>query len=225
MVMDARPTKSAMMNSINGAGMMVIEHYPGCERIHLGIENIHNVRHSYLRIFELMAKGLPLRTAKMEAGWMQHFETIMLGVQMIVEHLERGVAVLVHCSDGWDRTAQLVSLAQICLASRYRTIEGLIALIEREWLQAGHQFEKRLARKAPLDTLISGQVAALTKVLDKFTGSNGDDQITNPQDEFCPIFPQFLDCLLQLMRVYPQAFEYNRCLLNDLWREGVFNRK
>ena len=60
------------------------------------------------------------------------------------------------------------------------------------------------ARKAPLDTLISGQVAALTKVLDKFTGSNGDDQITNPQDEFCPIFPQFLDCLLQLMRVYPQ---------------------
>ena len=86
---------------------MVIEHYPGCERIHLGIENIHNVRHSYLRIFELMAKGLPLRTArKWKRVECNTFETIMLGVQMIVEHLERGVAVLVHCSDGWDRTAQ-----------------------------------------------------------------------------------------------------------------------
>ena len=33
----------------------------------------------------------------------------------VVNELERGVAVLVHCSDGWDRTAQLTALAQVLL--------------------------------------------------------------------------------------------------------------
>ncbi len=27
--------------------------------------------------------------------------------------VDRGVSVLVHCSDGWDRTSQLTSLAQL----------------------------------------------------------------------------------------------------------------
>lgn len=31
--------------------------------------------------------------------------------------------VLVHCSDGWDRTPQIVALAQILLDPYYRTIE------------------------------------------------------------------------------------------------------
>ena len=31
----------------------------------------------------------------------------------MVDELQRGVAVLVHCSDGWDRTAQLTALAQV----------------------------------------------------------------------------------------------------------------
>lgn len=39
-------------------------------------------------------------------------------------HLEAGDPVLVHCSDGWDRTSQLASLAQLLLDPYYRTIEG-----------------------------------------------------------------------------------------------------
>lgn len=31
--------------------------------------------------------------------------------------------VLVHCSDGWDRTTQIVSLAELLLDPYYRTIE------------------------------------------------------------------------------------------------------
>ena len=34
-----------------------------------------------------------------------------------------GQSVLVHCSDGWDRTAQLVSLAEIIMDPYYRTIK------------------------------------------------------------------------------------------------------
>ncbi len=34
-------------------------------------------------------------------------------------------SVLVHCSDGWDRTAQLTALAMLMLDPHYRTIRGL----------------------------------------------------------------------------------------------------
>lgn len=37
----------------------------------------------------------------------------MKGAAFVVDELQRGVAVLVHCSDGWDRTAQLTALAQV----------------------------------------------------------------------------------------------------------------
>lgn len=34
------------------------------------------------------------------------------------------VNVLVHCSDGWDRTSQLTSLSQLMMDPYYRTMEG-----------------------------------------------------------------------------------------------------
>ena len=33
-------------------------------------------------------------------------------------------SVLVHCSDGWDRTPQTTCLTQICLDPYYRTLNG-----------------------------------------------------------------------------------------------------
>lgn len=36
--------------------------------------------------------------------------------------------VLVHCSDGWDRTPQVVALAELMLDPYYRTIEVLVCL-------------------------------------------------------------------------------------------------
>ena len=45
----------------------------------------------------------------------------MLLLQAVVEEK---VSVVVHCSDGWDRTAQTCSLASIILDPYYRTIHG-----------------------------------------------------------------------------------------------------
>ena len=39
---------------------------------------------------------------------------------------EEGVSVLVHCSDGWDRTAQVCSVASVLLDPYYRTLRGLM---------------------------------------------------------------------------------------------------
>lgn len=224
LVLDARPARSAIANALNGGGFMLIEHYAGCDRAYLGIDNIHAVRDSYLRIFRSgFRKGLSGRNSMQVAGWIRHYEAIMAGVKLIVESLGEGTAVLVHCSDGWDRTAQLVSLAQIVLDPHYRTIGGLMALVQREWIAAGHQFDLRLARRAPVNALLGGGVGgAFSKMLDRLTpggGGRGEDALTGPQEEFCPVFPQFLDCLLQLMRVSPGAFEYNVQLVREMGRE------
>ena len=53
---------------------------------------------------------------------------------------------MVHCSDGWDRTAQLVSLSQIILDPFFRTFEGFKVIVEKEWLDFGHKFEDRTGR-------------------------------------------------------------------------------
>lgn len=42
---------------------------------------------------------------------------------------DEGVSVLVHCSDGWDRTAQACSVASILLDPFYRTIKGLMVAV------------------------------------------------------------------------------------------------
>ena len=58
----------------------------------------------------------------------------------LIDTLIKGINVLVHCSDGWDRTSQVVSISQICIDPYFRTIEGFGVLIEKEWVFAGHQF-------------------------------------------------------------------------------------
>ena len=89
--------------------------------------------------------------------------------------------VLVHCSDGWDRTPQIVALAELMLDPFYRTIDGFRVLIEREWIQFGHKFADRCGH-----------------------GASSDD--TN---ERCPVFLQWLDCVQQLVRQFPCSFEFN----------------
>lgn len=89
--------------------------------------------------------------------------------------------VLVHCSDGWDRTPQIVALAELMLDPFYRTIDGFRVLIEREWIQFGHKFGDRCGQ-----------------------GVSSDDS-----NERCPVFLQWLDCVYQLVRQFPCSFEFN----------------
>lgn len=104
-------------------------------------------------------------------------------------------SIMIHCSDGWDRTPQLVALAEIMLDPRYRTFEGFRILIQREWLDFGHKFADRC-------------------------GSNPCNEDPN---ERCPVFLQWLDCVQQLLVQYPKHFEFNSAYLDKLNRHTFSN--
>ena len=56
--------------------------------------------------------------------WLQYISQLLLTSMEVVEVVEEeGRPVLVHCSDGWDRTTQVVSLAEILMDPHYRTIK------------------------------------------------------------------------------------------------------
>lgn len=78
--------------------------------------------------------------------WLNHVAAVLRGAAASAESLLLEYPVLVHCSDGWDRTAQIASLSQLLLDPYYRTINGFLMLIEKEWIGFGYQFEERLGK-------------------------------------------------------------------------------
>lgn len=58
------------------------------------------------------------------SGWLKHIRSILETAWFIARAVANGVSVVVHCSDGWDRTAQVCSLAALLLDPFYRTIQG-----------------------------------------------------------------------------------------------------
>ena len=65
-----------------------------------------------------------------DTGWMQHIRSILSGAVTLAKLISfRGVSVVVHCSDGWDRTSQVCFLSQLLLDPHFRTIEGFQKLV------------------------------------------------------------------------------------------------
>ena len=92
--------------------------------------------------------------------------------------------LLVHCSDGWDRTSQMCALTALMLDPFYRTFDGFQVLIEKDFLAFGHMFGKRC-----------GHLNMREK------------------DARSPVFIQFLDCVHQIWHQMPCQFEFNDELL------------
>lgn len=56
--------------------------------------------------------------------WLNHLSGLLAASVTVIHAIEKkGRPVLVHCSDGWDRTPQIVATATLCLDPFYRTVE------------------------------------------------------------------------------------------------------
>lgn len=187
-VMDTRPKLNAMANRAAGKGYENEDNYSNIRFQFVGIENIHVMRSSLQKLLEVNGtKGLSVNdfySGLESSGWLRHIKAIMdaaifLAKAIVVE----SASVLVHCSDGWDRTSQVCSLGSLLLDSYYRTVKGFMVLIEKDWISFGHKFSDRCGH---LD---------------------GDPK------EVSPVFTQFLECVWQLTEQFPQAFEFNEAFL------------
>lgn len=186
-VMDARPQTNAIANKARGGGYESEDTH--LEINFLDIQNIHIMRESFKKLRELCVNQIDENHyfSHLEAThWLEHIRTILAGAVKIVDKIEYAKSsVIVHCSDGWDRTAQLTSLAMLMLDAYYRTLRGFEVLIEKEWLSFGHKFSQRVG--------------------------HGDDKYQD-QDR-SPVFVQFIDCVYQLTKQFPNAFEFNEYFL------------
>ena len=186
-VIDARPEINAMANQYVGKGYENDAVYDNISVQFMNMENIHVVRNSLHDMFEAVTKNSGWLANLKNSGWTKHVRRVLQGAVKIVQQIAiEQKSVLVHCSDGWDRTPQLTSLSMLMLDPFYRTIKGFAVLIEKEFISFGHQFAERCgwSKKGFQD-----------------------------EHERSPIMVQWLDCVYQCIHQHPNDFEFNEELL------------
>ena len=205
-VFDARPLLNAWANKLKGAGYEDVSQYPqiNMELLFCGIPNIHAVRGSCHKVYSTLCfknetenKNTKAKNNMDSGNWYDSIIILIKGAFQISEAIKNDNTVLIHCSDGWDRTTQLSCTSQLILEKRYRTIDGFICLIEKDWLTFGHQFRYRCGMYCPGDS--PSNVAS--------------------ENQKSPVFIQWLDAVYQIMQQNITKFEYNTDLLYFLASE------
>ncbi|KOG98691.1 phosphatidylinositol-3-phosphatase YMR1 [Saccharomyces eubayanus] len=168
-IVDARPRTNALAQMALGGGTENMDNYnffladsnlgvdnniklPTVTRLFLGIDNIHIVSNTAAYMTEIICQAgdlnLPLEQNLIKSqkftNWLKLNTLILKSVDMLLKSMIFNHSnVLVHCSDGWDRTSQVVSLLEMCLDPFYRTYEGFMILVEKDWCSFGHRFLER----------------------------------------------------------------------------------
>ncbi|EME49333.1 hypothetical protein DOTSEDRAFT_40569 [Dothistroma septosporum NZE10] len=154
LIVDARPKMNALANRATGGGIEDVANYNGppgtmVERVFLNIANIHAMRKSLDKIVESFANSdyldmRPNQELLRNSGWLAHIANMLAGAESVARIVGLGGShVLVHCSDGWDRTSQVAALAELMLDPYYRTLQGFITLVQKDFLSFGHKFNHR----------------------------------------------------------------------------------
>ncbi|XP_065194750.1 myotubularin-related protein 13-like isoform X2 [Sycon ciliatum] len=156
--------------------------------------DVRAIRHSFRKLVRACAppeagsESSHFYSAVEESGWMEQLQCIMRLAGAVVDLVDVQCSpVLVCLEDGWDVTPQVTALSQLCLDPYYRTVDGFEVLIEKEWLSLGHRFSRR-----------------------------GQHVEAEANEEFAPVFLQFLDTVHQLLLQFPLSFEFNHHFLEFL---------
>ncbi len=189
LVVDCRSRMASAGNSLMGKGTESTAHYRDTSVHHLDMGNIHRVRAAFMKAHELFSKSrVPADFWRVfnDSNWLHHVSQLLRGAAACSDTLHRRRrSVLVHCSDGWDRTFQVVSLTKLLLDPHYRSIDGLAALLDLDCCAFGHKCADRLGL-----SLEGAQ-----------------------SQEWSPILILLLDATWQVMRQHPSAFEYTPAAL------------
>ncbi|KAG4169336.1 hypothetical protein ERO13_A12G088900v2 [Gossypium hirsutum] len=235
-IADARPRKNALANGAMGGGSESSSNYFHSEIVFFGIDNIHAMRESFARLRDYLdthgatssdgmssflrhggstwgGGNLSSMSASVstlgDSGWLIHVQSVLAGSAWITARIAlESASVLVHCSDGWDRTSQLVSLANLMLDPYYRTFAGFQALVEKDWLAFGHPFSDRIGMPSVSGTSFDLNRQSSTGNLSSSPVRQSSGSFTpqtsntsHAQNNYSPIFLQtflvdFLDCVL-----------------------------
>ncbi|UJR33275.1 hypothetical protein I4U23_020730 [Adineta vaga] len=192
LILDARSYTAALANRAKGGGFEHPPYYTDCDVQFMNLPNIHVIRKSaqMLRVAVANAAQGDNWLSQLESSrWLHNLSALINAASFVVATVDKHARpVLVHCSDGWDRTPQITTLAKIMLDSYYRTIEGFQILVQREWIAFGHKFADRCGH------------------------GNGSSDL----NERSPVFLQWLDCIYQLFVQNRTAFEFNEMFLLKL---------
>ncbi|KAK2961282.1 putative Phosphoinositide 3-phosphatase [Blattamonas nauphoetae] len=206
LIIDARPFAAAFGNAIVNGGWEKGKNHPFASCSFLNIDNIHEMRKS-MRGLTTACRNLFRDDSKPEnfaeevraSKWSYHVNLILTSARSLVEALSAH-HILIHCTDGWDRTPALTSLISILSNPYFRTIHGFLTLIDREWCLFGHRFGSR-------------------------TGFKRNAKGVVDPNQISPTFVQFLDCVFQILMVCPTEFEFTERTLRFIARHttsGLF---
>lgn len=99
-IIPIRKTKTVAL----GAGTELTSNYKNIKLSYLGIENIHAIRDSLVKLHtlslesQLIESKITLGMVE-KTGWMKHLKTIMNGASLIVQAMEKeNKHVIIHCS-------------------------------------------------------------------------------------------------------------------------------
>ena len=169
LIINARLTTNAMANTAKDAGTENIDQYKETKKAYLGIDYIHTMRESLNKAIEAVrtteipqASGMTTtdggedeqrltppvldRQALRRSGWLRHVIAVLENTLLIVRNMHINslhVLINIHFSDGSDRTAQLSSLALVCLHPFYQAQRRFAVLVEKDLLAFGHKFLDR----------------------------------------------------------------------------------
>lgn len=204
-----------MANRTGGYGYENTSNYPGTTLQFCDIGNIHAVRGAYQKMSALClnttnTNDVSWGSAIEDTKWLSHIRIILAASWETAfwVHVHR-MPVLLHCSHGWDRTSQVSALAQLMLDPYYRTMEGFACLMEKDFMSFGHPFHTRCAHgegKGGSGATGGHQRDVVGGAAGLVSGSDGSSTIDEGQ--ISPIFLQFLDCVWQMVNVYPECFEF-----------------
>ena len=193
-IIDARSRFAVFGNRAIGKGTENIDNYKNAKMLFMNIDNVHVVRACFNKLYNLCIPRNVCKDDDMynrnlaDTGWLKQVRNVLSSSITIVNIIhKKGMSVVTHCSDGWDRTSQMVSLSCLMMDPYYRTIKGFALLIEKEWISFGHKFKDRCGHRFSIDS---------------------PSNFFHFQ-ESSPVFLLWMNCVYQVMIQFPNSFQFN----------------